>query len=136
MSTVFLDTSGLIALVNTDDQWNEQAELVWTALLKQNSRFLTSSWVLAELGDSLSSIKLRPLACQITDSVRASDRIEIVAYSDSLDQQGWHLYRSRQDKEWGITDCISFIIMQQKGLIDAFTSDHHFEQAGFNVLIN
>jgi predicted nucleic acid-binding protein len=40
------------------------------------------------------------------------------------------------DKNWSFTDCISFIVMEQEGLIDALTGDHHFEQAGFNALFN
>jgi predicted nucleic acid-binding protein len=39
------------------------------------------------------------------------------------------------DKEWGLTDCISFVVMQEQGLTDALTADHHFEQAGFTILL-
>ena len=48
---------------------------------------------------------------------------------------GWELYSNRLDKDWGMIDCISFVIMQERNLTEAFTSDHHFEQAGFNVLL-
>lgn len=47
----------------------------------------------------------------------------------------WQLFRERSDKEWGITDCTSFLIMQDRNLVDAFTVDRHFEQAGFHALI-
>jgi len=49
---------------------------------------------------------------------------------------GWTLYQQRPDKEWGLTDCISFVVMQEQGISEAFTSDHHFTQAGFTILLS
>ena len=48
---------------------------------------------------------------------------------------GWQLYSQRLDKEWGLTDCISFAAMTRENIVTAFTSDHHFEQAGFAKLM-
>ena len=48
---------------------------------------------------------------------------------------GRQLYRERADKEWPLTDCISFVVMQEHGLAEALTADHHFEQAGFKALL-
>ena len=45
------------------------------------------------------------------------------------------MYRSRNDKAWSLTDCISFVVMEQEGLTEALTGDHHFEQAGFTALL-
>jgi predicted nucleic acid-binding protein len=45
------------------------------------------------------------------------------------------LYRGRPDKEWSLTDCISFVVMGERSLTEALTSDHHFEQAGFTALL-
>jgi len=42
---------------------------------------------------------------------------------------------ARRDKPWSLTDCISFVVMEQLGLVDALSADHHFEQAGFNILM-
>ncbi|MEX0702442.1 MAG: hypothetical protein WD069_10140 [Planctomycetales bacterium] len=53
----------------------------------------------------------------------------------ALFDAGISLYESRADKHWSLTDCISFVVMQQHGLVDALTGDHHFEQAGFNALL-
>jgi len=44
-------------------------------------------------------------------------------------------FRQRRDKGWSLTDCISFLAMQRHGLAEALTADHHFEQAGFNILL-
>jgi predicted nucleic acid-binding protein len=52
-----------------------------------------------------------------------------------LFERGWLLYEQRPDKEWGLVDCISFILMQKRGVLHAVTNDHHFEQAGFIILL-
>lgn len=59
----------------------------------------------------------------------------IVHVDTDLWQRGWQLYRARSDKNWGLTDCISFIVMEDYGIRRAFTYDQHFEQAGFVRLL-
>ena len=59
----------------------------------------------------------------------------IVPAEQGLFDRGAALYAERPDKAWSLTDCISFVIMQDHGLRDAPTGDHHFEQAGFNLLM-
>ena len=56
--------------------------------------------------------------------------------SAELFDRGCELYTSRSDKEWSLTDCISFVVMKERGLTDALTPDRHFEQAGFKVLLS
>ena len=55
--------------------------------------------------------------------------------SEELYARAFTLYRQRPDKEWGMVDCISFVVMQERGLTDALTTDEHFGQAGFRVLM-
>ena len=68
-------------------------------------------------------------------TVDSGQLIVIHPVSDSLFQQGWQLYTQRLDKDWGLTDCISFVVMQQENITEAFTTDKHFEQAGFVRLL-
>ncbi len=135
MNQGFLDTSGLIALVNTDDQWHAAAETVWRELLASGARLVTTSLVLIELGDGLSRIQHRPLAIQIYDSLHAAERIEIVQTTSDHEEQAWQIFRQTDDKEWGITDCVSMIVMRDHDITRVFSSDHHFEQAGFEILV-
>ncbi len=135
MKQVFLDTSGLIAVVNTDDQWNSMAELVWADLTASGVSHVTSSLVLIELADGLSRVQYRPLALRIVDALRSSRRIKIVQSDASLETRGWQLFRDRSDKAWGMTDCVSMTLMADLEIEDAFTADHHFEQAGFSILL-
>ena len=61
--------------------------------------------------------------------------VEVLPLSEALFRQGFGLYRQRLDKEWGLTDCISFMVMQERGITEALTADHHFRQAGFLALL-
>jgi hypothetical protein len=96
---------------------------------------VTSSLVLIELADGLSRIQYRPLALRIVDALQSSKRIKIVQSDASLETRGWQLFRNRSDKAWGMTDCVSMALMADLEIETAFTSDHHFEQAGFNILL-
>jgi len=135
VSAVFLDTSGLVGVVNTDDQWHSQAEKIWTDLIASPTELITTSLVLIELADGLARIRHRGLALQIVDALRASDRITIVQSDESLELFAWKLFRERMDKEWGMTDCVSITLMAQRGMLKSFTADYHFEQAGFQRLL-
>jgi len=61
--------------------------------------------------------------------------VEIVGDEGELYERGLRLYEERPDKEWSLTDCISFVVMQRKRIKEALTGDHHFEQAGFVALL-
>ncbi len=135
MSLVFLDTSGLIAVVNTDDQWHDSAEAVWRELIASNASLISTSLVLIELGDGLSRIGQRQLVLDLYDRLHSSPRVEIVPITPELEMAAWTLFRQRPDKQWGVTDCASFVVMKQRGINAALTVDHHFEQAGFERLI-
>jgi uncharacterized protein len=135
VTSVFLDTSGLIALVNTDDQWHRKAEIVWAGLSDSSAGLITTSLVLIELADGLSRVHHRGLAMQLVDALERSRRVEIVPVDEHLEKLGWQLFRAREDKDWGMTDCVSMSLMADRRIQDVFTADHHFEQAGFNILL-
>jgi predicted nucleic acid-binding protein len=67
--------------------------------------------------------------------LRSESTVKIIPSNAELFAAGVKLYAERPDKEWSLTDCISFVIMQQEGLSDALTGDRHFEQAGFRALL-
>lgn len=61
--------------------------------------------------------------------------MEIVSATSDLFRRGTDFFSARPDKEWSLTDCISFVVMNERGITDDLTSDHHFEQAGFQILL-
>jgi hypothetical protein len=98
-------------------------------------RLVTTDWVLTEVADALSDPKNRAECVALIDDLRRSPSIEIEPASRKLFDIGWDLYRRRPDKDWSLTDCISFVVMQERGITDALTGDRHFEQAGFRALL-
>ncbi len=135
MTPVFLDTSGLIALTDTDDAWHSKAAQVWQELLQGKRRLGTTSLVLIELADGLAKIHFRSIAVQLKDALTNSQNVELVQVDEALEAAAWKLFRERSDKEWGMTDCVSFTLMRDRKMADVFGLDHHFEQAGFNLLL-
>jgi uncharacterized protein len=83
------------------------------------------------IGDALAAPSTRSTAVAFLDAVRKDPLFEVVGYDRLIYQEGFSLYASRPDKAWSLTDCISFAVMTAKGLSEALTADHHFQQAGF-----
>ena len=67
--------------------------------------------------------------------IRSSPKAELVRVSEPLFDRALDLYTRRSDKDWGLIDCASFVVMDDKGISQAFTNDRHFEQAGFTNLL-
>jgi uncharacterized protein len=120
MRTVFADSFCFFALLNNQDAAHQK---------------VTTGWVLTELGDGLAHPLNRPSFLQTVDTLRAQSNVTIVPCNDDLLLAAIDLYRRRPDKEWPLTDCLSFVVMQQQGLSEALTGDRHFEQAGFVALL-
>jgi predicted nucleic acid-binding protein len=132
MGAIFIDTSYFLALVNTRDKYHQAAK---KAAEKAAPPFVTSEAVLFEVGNALARPPHRLLGIQALRQIRADKMIEIVHIDPDLFNRSITFYRSRMDKSWGLTDCSSFVIMEQLGIGAALTADRHFEQAGFERLL-
>jgi hypothetical protein len=135
---VFWDASAFIALGNRNDILHPQAKDLSHQLAKERTRLFTTNAVLTEVGNGFSKIGLRSIAERLIESTIQSTQsgaAEIVHVSEGLWQRGWQLFQERPDKEWGLTDCISFIVMHDHNITEAFTADKHFEQAGYVRLL-
>lgn len=129
--TVFADTFALIAWLNPQD---DAHRLVAAYLDGFTGRLVTTEWVLVELADALSAPRARDTAVAFLRAVRADPLFDVVGYDSTVYQAGFDLFARRSDKGWSLTDCISFGVMAQRGLREALTADHHFEQAGFQAV--
>jgi predicted nucleic acid-binding protein len=126
--TVFADTFALIAWLSPRDA----AHAAVTAYLDGfTGRLVTTEWVLMELADALSAPTARSTAVAFLRAVRADPLFDVVGYAPAVYRAGFDLFAARPDKAWSLTDCISFAVMTERGLHEALTADHHFEQAGF-----
>jgi len=101
------------------------------------ARSVTTNYILGELVALLTNpLRIsRPRVVLLIDRLKNSPFIEVVHVDLILDGEAWNLLRSRQDKEWSLVDCASFVLMQRRGIGEALTTDHHFEQAGFIRLL-
>lgn len=136
--SIFWDARAFIALSDKRYRYHADARAVFAMLEQQNHFMVTTEAVLTEVGNALSKAQFRPYARQQLRYVRRmveGNLGDVYPVSHELWERAWDLYDRRPDKDWGHTDCISFVVMQDLGLTTAFTADHHFEQAGFVRLV-
>ena len=131
MSTWFADTFFFLALLNEPDAAHDRA----ATAVQQFDCLVTTPWVLTEVADGMAPRHRRGTFVAFLAFLRAHDRVTIVPADQALFDAGVELYANRPDKDWSLTDCISFVVMREHGLTEALTADHHFEQAGFKALI-
>lgn len=129
---VFADAFYWLALANEDDAAHQRATMFASTY---SGATITTEWVLAEVCDGLSSLRNRQLVPGLRNLWRDHRRLTVVVASHELFEHGMDLFCRRPDKEWSLTDCISFVVMQEHGVAEALTGDHHFAQAGFAPLL-
>jgi predicted nucleic acid-binding protein len=130
--TVFADTFYFLALLSARDSAHQRA-IEFTQSF--SGELLTTAWIITEVADGMATVAEREQFIAFYDRLSKNTAVTIVPNSSSLFDQGIDLYRQRLDKEWSLTDCISFVVMAQQGIREAATGDHHFEQAGFVALL-
>jgi predicted nucleic acid-binding protein len=135
MNAVFADAGYWIALFNPRDQLHDKA--VVAAQVTQERPIVTSQVVLTEFLNHYASYgePFRQRAVQVARSLQDDAGVEIVSQTAEQFAAAFTLYAQRQDKTWGLTDCASFLIMQERGITEALAHDEHFSQAGFLLLL-
>jgi predicted nucleic acid-binding protein len=135
MKLTFADSGYWIASLHPRDRLHEKAR----RLAEQSTdwRIVTTELVLVEVLNNLSKrgATLRRTAVAFIGKLESRERVEIVATSPALFRSALGLYRDRPDKTWSLTDCASFIVMQERGIAEALAHDVHFEQAGYRALL-
>jgi predicted nucleic acid-binding protein len=130
---LFLDTVFVQALLNSRDQ-HHRAALAFSPRLRTAAEVWLTGAILIEIGNALSRLN-RAGASNFIRRCYQTPNMHIVAVDAALLDRSLQLYAARADKEWGLTNCISFVVMQDQGLTDAATADAHFRQAGFRALL-
>jgi predicted nucleic acid-binding protein len=128
---IFVDTSFVLALINERDQFHEQAQRL--SYKFEQSLLVTTVAVLLEIGNAMASA-FRKEAKALISLLRSSNRVEIVELDARLLEKALAVYEKYDDKTWGLVDCISFVVMQERGLNDVLTFDGDFTEAGFKLI--
>lgn len=132
---VFVDTAGFLALWDAGDAHHAAAVRLQAGLAQQRRRFLTTDYVVDETATLLLVRHSHAAAADFLDTIAGSRAIGLEWVEPGRFHAAASLFRRHADQEWSLTDCVSFIVMQELGIRDSFTTDHHFRQAGYNPLL-
>jgi uncharacterized protein len=122
--------------ISTRDQYHGDA-LAWHVyLLKSRAVIVTTEAVCWEWLNAMSAAPTRKIAAEGLKQIRRDPRIEVITHTEELTEAAVHLFSNRSDKDWSLTDCLSFVVMERRNTRDALTADNHFEQAGFQALLS
>jgi predicted nucleic acid-binding protein len=133
MAALFLDSSYLIALDASDDQYHSLALAHWQKLSENLPPIITTSYIFAEVVTHFNNRQRHTKAVEVGGSLLDSELIRLVHVNESLFLKGWSVFRKYKDKNYSLTDCISFSLMLELGISEALTFDKHFTQAGFTA---
>lgn len=135
VAELFLGAAFAIALAVKDDRHHSRALALADQIQREGHRLVTTRAVALEVGNALAKVQYRRAAVALLTALDQDPNVEVVPCSEPLYERALTLYQSRPDKEWGITDCLSFVIIGDRGIREALTTDDHFEQAGFVALL-
>jgi uncharacterized protein len=135
-SSILLDTSGWIALLNSADRLHAKARDKWLDLVNAGCRFVVTDWIIAETGNGLARRQAKASFANVVRQMLEAPSVEVVEIDRDLLSRALIDYAKFADKPWGLVDCASFIVMRDRGITDAFTTDRDFEQAGFQCLLS
>jgi predicted nucleic acid-binding protein len=133
MKKIFLDTCGILALVNKRDQLHERALEVNQTLKQKETLFFLSDYIIAEVGNAL--FKNKKLAIRTLDFLLSAEDIQLIQMNEILFLKTLKIYKKFFDKNWGFTDISSFVIMENYKIEEVFAKDKHFQQFGFRNLL-
>jgi predicted nucleic acid-binding protein len=131
---LLLDSTFIAGLINSRDQLHLKAK-DFLPLVETAGEVVITEAVLIEVVNILHSVQHRQRAAEFIDACYETANVTIVSMDTELLRRAIDFYRLHQDKAWGLTDCISFVVMKERGLIIAITADAHFQQAGFRALM-
>jgi predicted nucleic acid-binding protein len=128
----FVDTGYWIAIAVLRDMLHDRA----VALSRDfDGRLITTEAIVLELTDALVGVESRRLVVSLVDQMRRDPDLEIIPLDEDLYTKAWRLFTERMDKSWQLTDCISFVVMEERGIREALAYDQHFIQAGYRALL-
>ncbi|MBF0111207.1 MAG: type II toxin-antitoxin system VapC family toxin [Desulfamplus sp.] len=133
---IFVDTSALIAIGNKRDVFHNQAVRIKDDLRLSNRNFVVTSAVILEFGNAFGAVNFKSSAIKIIEAIMQSEKWQHIIIDEQLIKRAFELYKQVKDKNWGLVDCTSIVVAKEMEITEIFTTDHHFQQAGFTTLLN
>ena len=131
---IFVDTGAWIALANDRDSFHEAAKAIYPRLLREHQKLLTTNLVVAEVYVILRKGLGHKAAISFLENLRQSPRILKLYSTPELEREAEQILRQYTDQDFSYTDAVSFALMRQRGIGEAFAFDQHFATAGFVML--
>jgi uncharacterized protein len=132
-SIYFLDTSYIVALEIKNENIHGRVLNHWLSLVDQKPQLVTTTYVFDEAVTLLNSRKLHGKAVEVGTLLLESPDILLIDIDSSLFEQGWQDFKRYKDKSFSLTDCLSFVVMNERNVTSALTLDLHFQQVGFQI---
>lgn len=130
----FLDTSYILSLEIKNDSVHQQVLQSWANLAISKAFLVTTTYIFDEVVTFFNSRSFHYKAVEVGNRLLESRDIELIEIDRTLFNQGWQYFQKHKDKSYSFTDCLSFIVMQEREIVTALTLDNHFRQAGFQTL--
>jgi hypothetical protein len=131
---VFVDTSAWIAVSDLRDKFHSAARVEYNRLIRENRILVTTNLVIAEAYIIIRRTGGHPQAMRLLRSLRGSPRLQKVWADAALETLAEAILEKHADQDFSYTDAVSFVVMQEWGIEDAFTFDGHFAMMGFRIL--
>jgi uncharacterized protein len=135
MATWFIDTGFAIALCVRRDKYHSQAAALASEIERTGTLLVTTHAVILEIGAALSKLDIRADSAILMRSLLSDASVQVLPSDAVRMHKALGLFEQRPDKEWSLCDCTSFVVMQELGITQALSTDHHFDQAGFTALL-
>ena len=131
MNAVFVDTGYLLALELSNDINHQAALQHWQRVSLSLPPLVTTSYVFCEIVTFLNSRGFHSKAVEVGNTLLRSPSVHFIQVDEALFNEGWEFFQKHHDKQFSLTDCISFVVMRREGIGTAYAFDKHFSQAGF-----
>lgn len=132
----FVDTGAFAALYHRNDHYHEKSKSIWNRIRQENATLYTTRDCIVETIILVRRREGYEQALICGNDLWGSPVLEIIRSSPSQDQAAWEWFKKYSDKELSFVDCLSFAVMREKRIQQAFTFDKNFEQVGFEPLEN
>lgn len=135
-SEIFIDTGGFYSMLVSRDRMHRRFRDFMTQAIRGRRKFVTTDYVLDETATLLRARGFDRLTLDLFESVESSLAIRIEWTTPDRFRETRAFFTQHADKAWSFTDCLSFVVMRELGLREALSSDDHFRQAGFTLLLH